>query len=35
MPGEKTELKYELVTHQGRNAKQASVTVEAATPPGD
>jgi hypothetical protein len=34
-PGEKPELKYELVTHQGHNAKQASVTVEAAAHPGD
>lgn len=29
-PGERAELKYELVTHQGRNAKQANVTVEKA-----
>lgn len=27
-PGEKAELKYELVTHQGRNSKQANVTIE-------
>jgi hypothetical protein len=29
-PGAKAELKYELLTHQGRNAKQANVTIEAA-----
>ncbi len=34
-PGEKAELKYELVTHQGRNAKQASVSVENASRLGD
>jgi hypothetical protein len=29
-PGAKAELKYELLTHQGRNAKQANVAIEAA-----
>ncbi len=29
-PGEKAELKYELVTHQGRNSKQTAVTIEQA-----
>ena len=28
-PGEKAELHYEVVQHQGRNAKQSNVTVEA------
>ena len=29
-PGAKAELKYELLTHQGRNAKQADVPIEGA-----
>jgi hypothetical protein len=29
-PGDKAELKYELVTHQGRNSTQANVTIERA-----
>jgi hypothetical protein len=29
-PGAKAELKYELLTHQGRNAKQANVAIEGA-----
>jgi hypothetical protein len=29
-PGEKAELKYEVIQHQGRNAKQGNVTVEKA-----
>jgi hypothetical protein len=27
-PGERAELSYEVVTHQGRNAKQANLAVE-------
>ncbi|HEV7223641.1 MAG TPA: hypothetical protein VGN42_13120, partial [Pirellulales bacterium] len=34
-PGERAELSYEVVTHQGRNAKQANLAVENAARPGD
>jgi len=31
-PGEKADLLYEVIQHQGRNAKQQNVTIERARP---